>query len=113
MASNILITAWTELTNAEQLRQWRRFLDALDAGGAGYHRYYPVLMPLWDRGDVPAEIEAETFEALEAEMRADAAWAVQHAAEAWCVAEDELGDLPTWPTIQGAGGDLLLGDPPF
>ena len=57
MASIDLVIAWTLLTKGEQLVQWRGFITALDAGGAGYHRFYPVLMPLWDRGDVPAIVD--------------------------------------------------------
>lgn len=108
MASIDLVTAWTQLTKAEQLVEWRGFITALDAGGAGYHRFYPVLMPLWDRGDVPAEIETEAFEAREAEMCAEPTWAARHGADAWCVAEDTLADPETWSGLQ-----KLLGAPPF
>jgi hypothetical protein len=108
MASIDLVTAWTLLTKGEQLVQWRGFITALDAGGAGYHRFYPVLMPLWDRGDVPAEIETEGFEVREAEMRAEASWAARHGADAWCMAEGALADPEPW-----LGLEKLLGAPPF
>lgn len=108
MASIDLLTAWTRLTKGEQLAQWRGFIAALDAGGAGYHPYYLVLMPLWDRGDVPVEIEAEAFEAREAEMRAETTWAARQEADAWCVAEGTPADPETW-----SGLEKLLGAPPF
>ncbi|CAN7641422.1 hypothetical protein LJR219_005034 [Phenylobacterium sp. LjRoot219] len=44
---------WMQLSHGEQLREWGSFLRGLDAGDAGYHRYYRVLMPRWARGDVP------------------------------------------------------------
>lgn len=109
MASITLNTAWTQLSQAEQMNQWRAFLSALDAGGAGYHPYYLELMPLWDRGDVPAEIEAEAYDAYEAEMRAEAGWDARYAA-AWGVTEGVLEDADTWPA---AGLDELIGSPPF
>jgi hypothetical protein len=55
--------AWTRLSPDEQLTQWQSFLDALDAGDAGYHRFYPVLMPLWARGDIPETLNEEHVEA--------------------------------------------------
>lgn len=59
--------AWTRLSPDEKLAQWRSFLDALDAGDAGFHRFYPVLMPLWERGDVPEVINDELLDVAEAE----------------------------------------------
>ncbi|WP_293392804.1 hypothetical protein, partial [Phenylobacterium sp. RIFCSPHIGHO2_01_FULL_69_31] len=85
MASIDLFTTWTQLSEAQQLNEWRAFLTSLDAGDAGYHRYYPVLMPLWDRGDVPAIVEDEAMSAYETEMREQAEWEARNppAADAW------------------------------
>lgn len=118
MASIDIFTAWTQLPEAEQLHQWRAFLAALDAGDAGYHRYYLVLMPLWDRGDVPAAIEAEAMDAYAAEMRADAAWAAENPdpTGAWfdrCIAEADPCDLDFWSRFDAAEADRILGCPPF
>lgn len=46
-------TAWNTLTKAQQRREWDRFTEALDTGDAGYHRFYRVLMPLWEGGERP------------------------------------------------------------
>lgn len=93
MASIDTISGWTELSDAEQLREWRSFLSSLDAGDAGYHRYYPELMPRWDCGDVPELIEAERFDAYQAEMRREAVWEAERAFEPeW--ANETFGDPP-------------------
>lgn len=111
-----LDTAWTQLTEAQQLVEWRSFLTSLDAGDAGYHRYYPVLMPLWDRGEVPAAVEAEALDAYEAEMRELAAWEARNGAEAWLhgyeAAEADVESL-LWSRSGAAAADRLLGQPPF
>lgn len=73
-SANILMDAWTALSPAEQLAQWEHFTRDLDAGEAAFHRYYLVLMPLWDRGDVPALISEAQLQKLEAEMVAEAMW---------------------------------------
>lgn len=118
MASIDLFTAWTQLSHAEQLDQWRGFIIALDAGDAGYHRFCLLLMPLWDRGHVPAEVEAEALDAYEAEMRADAAWAVRNPspADEWLdqhVSETDLCDPAFWSRFDATAADRLLGCPPF
>lgn len=56
MASINTQAAWMQLSEPEQLSEWRSFLDELDAGAPGYHRCYPVLMSRWVRGDVPVDL---------------------------------------------------------
>jgi hypothetical protein len=73
-----LIQDFNALSPAQQVAQWDSFTADLDAGSAGFHRYYPVLMPLWDRGDEPDEIEALRQTQHETEARADALWELQH-----------------------------------
>jgi hypothetical protein len=79
MISIEIVTAeWTALSPAEQLRQWSQFISDLDAGEAGFHRFYLVLMPLWDRGDVPAPIADAALSARDDELRAEALWEAAH-----------------------------------
>lgn len=73
-STNTLMDAWTALSPAEQLAQWDRFTRDLDAGEGAFHRYYLVLMPLWDRGDVPAQISEAQQQKVDAEMAAEARW---------------------------------------
>ena len=91
MASINFTPGWTQLSEGEQLRQWRSFLASLDAGDAGFHRYYAELMPRWDRGDVPELIAEERYAADEAEMQTEALWEAMH------------GFTPDW----------AYGEPPF
>ncbi len=64
-----LTSDWTALSPAAQRALWRHFIEALDAGAAGYHRYYQVLMPLWDRGDVPDWINSAALTEATDEVR--------------------------------------------
>lgn len=75
---NTFAIAWNALSEAEQLNEWRAFVAALDAGDAGYHRFYSVLMPLWDRGEVPTQIAEEAAAANDAELMLEAAWEALH-----------------------------------
>jgi hypothetical protein len=94
MASINTLTTWTDLSEAQQLREWRSFLNSLDVGDAGYHRWYKVLMPLWDRGDVPGEVLDVRYAARDAELQAEALWEAQHG-------------------FDGGWADRVLGPPPF
>ncbi len=79
MSSTVILTSdFNALSPAEQLAQWESFVTDLDAGAAGFHRFYPVLMGRWDRGDVPEEIGERQLVAFEAEVRADALWELEH-----------------------------------
>lgn len=69
---------WTALSPDAQLAQWETFIADLDAGCAGFHRYYRLLAPLWDRGDVPDPINEAQLARYETEMRAEALWELQH-----------------------------------
>lgn len=53
MFTQELSTAWNALSKVQQRREWARFTEALDSGDAGYHRFYGVLAPMWDRGERP------------------------------------------------------------
>jgi hypothetical protein len=93
MASMDITLGWMQLPEADQLHQWRSFLASLDVGDAGYHRWYGVLMPLWDRGDVPELILDEQFDRRDAELRAEALWEAEHGfGRDW--AEQVLGPPP-------------------
>ena len=118
MASIDLFTTWTQLSEAQQLGEWRTFLTSLDVGDAGYHRFYPVLMPLWDRGDVPAIVEDEAMSAYETEMREQAEWEARNppAADAWmdrCILADDPSEAAFWDRFEAEAADRLLGSPPF
>lgn len=71
-----LAATWNSLTETEQLAEWRSFLAALDEGGSGHHRFYLLLLPRWDAGDVPASICDEASAAYDAECTVEAAWEV-------------------------------------
>lgn len=73
-----LTAEWTALSPAHQLAQWETFIADLDAGAAGFHRYYRVLMPLWDQGDVPDLINDAHLARSEAEMQAEALGELHH-----------------------------------
>lgn len=73
-----LTSDWSALSPDAQSAQWASFITDLDGGCAGFHRYYPVLMPLWDQGDVPDAINESQLVKYEAEMRAEAIWELQH-----------------------------------
>lgn len=73
-----LTADWNALSQDEQFGQWRSFLQDLDCGEGAFHRYYLVLMPLWDRGDVPELINDEQMEKYAAEMRAELAWELEN-----------------------------------
>jgi len=64
--------AWTQLPTLQRRAEWRSFIVALDVGDAGYHRFYPVLMPLWDRGEVPDLVNDEQLAMRDAELLRDA-----------------------------------------
>ncbi len=53
MTQQQISSTWNSLTKAQQRREWTRFIEAVDCGDAGYHRFYPILAPLWDRGERP------------------------------------------------------------
>jgi hypothetical protein len=73
-----IAAGWNALSPGEQLQQWDQFTWDLDAGEAAFHRFYLVLMPLWDRGDVPAPIAEAQLAAREAEFAAEALWEAAH-----------------------------------
>ena len=116
MASIDLFTTWTQLSEAQQLVEWRSFLTSLDAGDAGYHRYYPVLMLLWDRGEVPAVVEAELLTAYDAEMREQAAWEARNGADApllRCELAEDDAEAVLWSRFDADQVNRFLGCPPF
>lgn len=116
MPSIDLDTTWTQLSEAQQLIEWRSFLTSLDAGDAGYHRWYPVLMPLWDRGEVPAAVETEVLAAYETEMREQAAWEARNGADApllLCELAENEPEAILWSRFDAQAADGLLGSPPF
>jgi hypothetical protein len=115
MATIDIDTAWTHLSEAQQLVEWRSFLSSLDAGDAGYHRWYPVLMPLWDRGEVPPAVETEVLAAYETEMGEQAAWEARNGADAWLHGYDLAEDAETllWSRFDPDAADRVLGNPPF
>lgn len=97
-----LNSEWIALSPPQQLAQWENFITDLDAGTAGFHRYYRVLMPLWDRGDVPEPIHAAVMATYEDEMRADRLW--------------QLANLPFDPGVSPRVFGALdpdLGVPPY
>lgn len=54
------IEAWNALSAEERRLHWEDFTEMLDAGDAGYHRFYRVLMPMWqgeEMGAAPAQVE--------------------------------------------------------
>lgn len=53
MQSSEITAAWNTLTKAQKRKEWALFTEALDCGDAGYHRFYGILAPMWDRGDRP------------------------------------------------------------
>ena len=83
------------LTDLEQAAAWVGFVDALDAGDAGFHPYYLVLAPMYDRGESP--FDAERLEMLEPREYAEDDFD-----------EDGLEGLFTPKEM-----DRLLGSPPF
>lgn len=85
-----LTADWNALSQDERFAQWRSFLLDLDCGEGAFHRYYLVLMPLWDRGDVPELINDEAMEKYAAEMRAELAWERQHLP----TADFDMAELP-------------------
>jgi hypothetical protein len=52
------------LSSNAKAAQWVSFLDAIDAGDMGWHPYYLVLAPMYERGVSPfdAETAAEQME---------------------------------------------------
>jgi hypothetical protein len=109
--------AWIQLSSEQQLDQWRSFLTALDAGDAGYHRYYSVLMPLRDRGEVPDVINDEQLAKLDAEMAHEARWAVEHPSfnDAWedyCIQCSDPCTNEFWARFEPVTADRILGCPP-
>lgn len=48
-----VVTAWNQLNSGEQLVHWANYLNDLDCGQAGLHRFSQILMPLWIKGEVP------------------------------------------------------------
>jgi hypothetical protein len=45
--------AFNTLNRRQKISQWKKFLQALDAGDAGYHPFYLLLAPLYAAGDQP------------------------------------------------------------
>ena len=75
-------------------------------------------MPLWDRGDVPAIVQAEAMDAYETEMREQAEWEARNppAADAWmdrCTLADDPSEALFWDRFDPESADRLLGCPPF
>lgn len=93
-----LAATWNSFTEIEQLAEWRSFLSALDEGGAGYNRFYLLLLPLWDAGDVPASICDEASAAYDAECAEEAAWEV-----------DQLIDSGLFVRIADAAAEEFMG----
>jgi hypothetical protein len=60
------IAAFKALSKADQARIWDSFFDAMDAGGAGFHLFYDVLAPLYERGDyiTAADLDGDTGDNL-------------------------------------------------
>lgn len=94
MASISTQSAWMQLSEPEQLSEWRSFLDELDAGCAGYHRCYPVLMPRWACGDVPVDL----------------GWAQDAPVRSGAIVTDEVGFGESLAQIDA---DWIFGSPPF
>ena len=46
------------LSDLDKAGQWVAFIDALDAGGAGFHPHYPHLASLYEQGETPFQNEA-------------------------------------------------------
>ncbi len=46
--------AFNALNRRDKRSQWRKFIQALDAGDAGYHPFYLLLAPLYAQGEQPA-----------------------------------------------------------
>jgi len=45
---------WNAMTEADRALYWEDFTEMLDAGEAGYHRYYRLLMPVWSGAETAA-----------------------------------------------------------
>lgn len=45
------------LSELEKAAQWVSFIDAIDAGDMGWHRYYAVLAPIYEAGSSPFDPE--------------------------------------------------------
>ena len=50
-----LITAWNTLSRLERHREWSRYLDLTDEGGAGWHRFARLLINSFSEGWCPVE----------------------------------------------------------
>ncbi len=50
-----LITAWNALSRIERRREWGRYLDLTDEGGAGWHRFALLLITSFCGGWCPLE----------------------------------------------------------
>ena len=46
------------LSDLDKAGQWVAFIDALDAGGAGFHSHYLHLASLYEEGETPFQTEA-------------------------------------------------------
>ena len=90
------------LTVSEQAAQWVRFVDALDSGDAGFHPYYLVLAPIYDRGETP--FDGDWMEMMEPRQ------VLQGELEFEVYEEDSEAAAFTgvWATA-----DLILDPPPF
>ena len=50
-----LVTAWNTLSRSERRREWSRYLDLTDEGGAGWHRFARLLINCFCEGWCPVE----------------------------------------------------------
>ena len=91
-----------DLNSSEQAAEWVRFVDALDAGGAGFHPFYLVLAPIYDRGETP--FDGDLTEMLEPRQVLQGELDFEAYEEEFEVSACAGGR---------AAADLFLGSPPF
>ena len=48
-----LVTAWNSLSRIERKHEWSRYLDLIDEGGAGWHRFTLLLINSFCEGWCP------------------------------------------------------------
>ena len=97
-----LQACFDNLTSSEQAAQWVRFVDALDAGDAGFHRYYLILAPIYDRGETP--FDGERTEMMEPRRLLQG--------ELDFGAYEEEFEVTAFAQFSTAA-ELLIGSPPF
>ena len=103
----ILQARFEGLSDADQAAQWMAFIDALDAGDAGFHPYQMLLSPLYERGETP--LSPERLQLLDEQAaewdRAIAEWSSSP--------NEEVASASILPLAQAAEWDRLMGSPPF